>query len=188
MQVLEDGERYMKWKAKKLKNVLEVYSSIAFTLTPFKVPYLSSAFVTRAFIKEMMERNSGSIIQVNSPMGYFLLPGANAYGVARWAQRAFTGFVRQDLKYTKINVQEIVFGLVESNYFQNNPDSFSRIPKAGLLMGKCTTQEAGKLIIRAIESGKEFSAHPWIWTWILYLHSWMGSHLIWMLQKVGLAD
>ena len=50
-------------------------------------PYFAAAFVTRAFLPAMIERGSGLIVNVNTPIAYVPYPGATGYGAARWALR-----------------------------------------------------------------------------------------------------
>ena len=55
-----------------------------------RLPYLAAYELTRLLIPAMMERGSGWVLNMTSAAGYLTIPGATAYGVARWAMRAFS--------------------------------------------------------------------------------------------------
>jgi uncharacterized protein len=53
----------------------------------FDAPPLAAALLTKAFLRDMVERNTGAIVQVMSPAALVPFPGANAYNMARFALR-----------------------------------------------------------------------------------------------------
>lgn len=87
-------------------------------------PYLAAAYVTKAFLKEMIERNSGAIVNIQSAAAFTYFGYATAYGAARYALRGFTEFLRGDLFDTNLKVFQITFGETQSEYFKNNPGIF----------------------------------------------------------------
>src|SRR3989304_3427613 len=61
------------------------------------VPYFAAFYVTRAFLPDMLKRNSGHIVNISSVGSRFVWPGATAYLAARWAVGGFTAALRADL-------------------------------------------------------------------------------------------
>ena len=93
-------------------------------------PYFAAFFVTRAFLPEMLKRNSGYIVNMTSAASRLVWPGATAYIAARWAMHGFTEALRADLTGTGIRVMLASFAKVASSYWENNPGSEERLPKA----------------------------------------------------------
>lgn len=120
------------------------------------VPYLAAFELTRAFIGDMIARGTGRVACMTSLSGYTHIPGANGYGVARWAMRAFASQLREDLRGTGVGVTLIAPSEVESPYFVNNPGSRERIPRAvKLLGGTITPQAVARASADAIERDRD---------------------------------
>jgi short-subunit dehydrogenase len=105
------------------------------------LPYLAAFELTRALVPAMMARGSGRVVLMTSLSGYTYIPGATGYAVARWAMRAFAGQLREDLRGTGVGVTLIAPSEVDSPYFDNNPGSRERIPRAVALLGGAVTPE-----------------------------------------------
>jgi short-subunit dehydrogenase len=105
------------------------------------LPYLAAFELTRAFTPAMIARGSGRVVCMTSLSGYTYIPGATGYAVARWAMRAFASQLREDLRGTGVGVTLIAPSEVDSPYFENNPGSRERIPRAVVLLGGAVTPE-----------------------------------------------
>jgi short-subunit dehydrogenase len=105
------------------------------------LPYLAAFELTRALVPAMIDRGSGRIVNVTSLAAYTHIPGATGYAVARWAVRAFTGQLREDLRGTGVGVTLVAASEVDSPYFDNNPGSRERIPRAVALLGGAVSPE-----------------------------------------------
>jgi uncharacterized protein len=68
------------------------------------LPYFAAFDVTRAFIPDMLKRNTGHIMNISSIASRFVWPGATAYTATRWAVRGFSEALRSDLYGTGIAV------------------------------------------------------------------------------------
>ena len=64
---------------------------------------------------------------MTSAAGFVTIPGANAYGVARW-QCADSAISLADLLETGVGVTLLAPSEVDSPYFDHNPGSRGRIP------------------------------------------------------------
>jgi short-subunit dehydrogenase len=118
------------------------------------VPYLAAFELTRALAPAMIERGSGHVANMTSAAAYFYFPGANGYATARWAMRAFSEHLREDLRGTGVGVTLIVPAEVDSPYFDNNPGSRERVPRIGRLMGTLTPEHVAERAINGIERGR----------------------------------
>jgi 3-hydroxy acid dehydrogenase / malonic semialdehyde reductase len=71
--------------------------------------------VTRAVLPEMVERNSGDIVNMSSISALRLVPDTAAYTTSKAGVRAFSDALRADLAETPIRVTEVLPGLTRTN-------------------------------------------------------------------------
>jgi short-subunit dehydrogenase len=125
------------------------------------LPYLAAFELTRALLPPMIERRSGRIVCMTSLAAFTYLPGASGYGVARWAMRAFANQLRADLAGTGVGVSLIAPAEVDSPYFDHNPGTRERIPRATALLGGATSERTvARYTARAIERGRDETIVP----------------------------
>jgi short-subunit dehydrogenase len=130
------------------------------------LPYLAAYELTRELVPAMIARGSGHILNMTSAAGFVTIPGANAYGVARWAMRAFSYQLEDDLRGTGVGVSLLVPSEVDSPYFDNNPGSRERIPKIAKLIGTMTEADVANAAVKAIEGERRELLVPWR-SWLL---------------------
>jgi short-subunit dehydrogenase len=116
-----------------------------------RLPYLAAYELTRLLAPAMIARGSGWILNMTSAAGYVTVPGATAYGVARWAMRAFSYQLDADLRGTGVGVTLLAPFEVDSPYFDNNPGSRERIPRITALVGTMTPEDVGRAAVDSIE-------------------------------------
>ncbi|HEX6585259.1 MAG TPA: SDR family NAD(P)-dependent oxidoreductase [Solirubrobacterales bacterium] len=120
-----------------------------------ELPYLAAYELTRALVPAMIKRGSGHIVNMTSLAGFVTIPGASGYGTARWAMRAFSSHLREDLRGTGVDVLLLAPSEVDSPYFAHNPGTRERIPGAAKLAGPAMTpEEVARDAVRAIERGR----------------------------------
>jgi short-subunit dehydrogenase len=115
------------------------------------LPYLAAYELTRELVPAMIERGSGHILNMTSAAGFVTIPGATAYGVARWAMRAFSYQLEEDLQGTGVGVSLLAPTEVDSPYFDNNPGSRERIPRIAKLTGTLDEADVAAAAVRVIE-------------------------------------
>lgn len=71
--------------------------------------------VARAVVPEMIERNSGDIVNMSSISALRLVPETVAYTTSKAGVRAFSDGLRADLAETAIRVTEVLPGLTRTN-------------------------------------------------------------------------
>ena len=125
------------------------------------VPYTAALLVTREFLPDMLERRSGWIVTINSPVSRMTWPGATGYAGARWALRGLTAALRQDLRGTGVGISEVVPGKVLSDYFANNPGAEERIPKIDALMPAQTPEQVASAVALAVARERREVLLPW---------------------------
>ena len=142
------------------------------------LPYFAAFFTTRAFLPDMLKRNSGHIVNISSVGSRFVWPGATAYLAARWAVRGFTEALRADLYRTGIRVTLYESGVVGSSYWEHNPGSLDRVPKMGQLIPPLTPEQVGEAIVKGVERNKRLIVTPFM----MRLTYWQHAIVPWLVQ------
>lgn len=129
-------------------------------LAQVSVPFHAAFFVTRAFIEPMLERGSGWVVTVNSPISQWAWPGALGYGAARWGLRGFDECLALDLRGTGIGVSAVVAGHTDSEYFDANPGSLDRVPSLDRYLRRLSPHDVATMIVRAVEAERRYVTEP----------------------------
>jgi short-subunit dehydrogenase len=109
----------------------------------------------------MLARKSGAIACVTSPASYLAWPNASAYIAARHALLGFTEALRADVKGKGIDVTLVVFGTVETPYWEHNPGSRERVPAGNPILAPIlTAEQAAEAIFRGVEGRKRRVIKP----------------------------
>lgn len=123
-------------------------------------PYFAAVYVTRAFVGGMIERGSGRIVIVNSPVSFLTWQGAAGYAAARWALRGLADALHADLRDTGVGVSQVVPGKVSSGYFAHNPGTAEGIPGVSRLVGTLTPEQVAEAIVAAVERKRRLVFTP----------------------------
>jgi short-subunit dehydrogenase len=130
-------------------------------LAMIEVPYLAAFNLTRAFLPEMIARQTGAIACITSPGSFVAWPNAAAYIAARHALLGFTESLRADLRRTGLCVTLVVLGEVETPYWQHNPGSREHMPKSNpILAPVLTPEQAAQAIVQGVERGQRRVVKP----------------------------
>lgn len=125
-------------------------------------PFMGALWLTQTCLPGMLERGSGRIVFIGSPIAWMPWPGANVYAVSRWALRGLFEVLRVDLARTNLGLTMIVPGQVRSPYFDHNPGVRDRFPSLGKLVRVLEVEEVARAIRRAIERDSTLVALPWL--------------------------
>jgi len=126
-----------------------------------RLPYLAAYELTRLLLPAMLERGSGWILNMTSAAGYVAVPGATAYGAARWAMRAFSYQLEAELRGSGVGVTLLAPFEVDSPYFDHNPGSRERIPRITALVGTITPADVAREAADSIERERRERLVPW---------------------------
>lgn len=148
-------------------------------------PYLAAANASRMFLKDMLDRRSGTLIHVNSPACYMPWPSAVGYTASRFALRGLHEALSQDLAGTGVRTCHVVFGRIDSEYFRHNPGVAERMPGIASTVRTLSVEECANRIAEVAERPRKLLVHPFL----LRLYYW--SHLVapwstrWLLRTTG---
>lgn len=157
-------------------------TSPAEALAMMRAPYLAAFNVTHAFMAGMLQRGSGVVIHVNSPACMFPWPSSVGYSAARWALRGLHESLCQDLAGTGVQSCQVIFGRVDSPYFEHNPGVTEVLPKIAGLVRTLSTEECGHVIARLAERPRRESVHPFMLKLIRWTHHVCPALVRWSLR------
>lgn len=150
-----------------------------------ELPYFAAFNITRAFLPEMLKRNTGHIVNMSSVGSRFVWPGATAYLAARWAVRGFTEALRADLYDTKIGVTLYESGVVNSPYWEHNPGSRERVPKIAKMIPNLSPEQVGVAIAKGIKGNKRLIVIPFMMKTIYLQHFFFPWVVQWLMTTTG---
>ncbi len=122
-------------------------------------PFRSAYHVTYGFLDAMLAQRSGVIVHVGSPASLVPWPSATGYTVSRWALRGYHEALVQDLHGTGVHSCHVLFGEVDTAYFEVNPDSREHIPRLGALIRTIPATEAAEVIARTLHRPRPLVVH-----------------------------
>jgi len=142
-------------------------------VTMMGAPHFAAFNTTHAFMQGMLDRNTGVIVHISSPVSLFTWPSSVGYASARWAMRGMHEALCDDLYSTGVRSCHLVFGKVSSPYFEHNPDSEERIPKLAKTVRTLTPEECAKIITRVVRRPRRQSVYPFMmrvyyWLYLLF--------------------
>ena len=149
------------------------------------LPYFAAFHVTRAFMPEMLQRNSGHIVNISSVGSRFVWPGATAYLAARWAMRGFAEALRADLYGTGIGVTLYESAVIKSPYWEHNPGSLERVPKMGQFIPTLTPEQVGTAIVKGIEHNRRLVVIPFMMQMTYWQHAVFPWLVQWLMTVTG---
>jgi short-subunit dehydrogenase len=133
------------------------------------VPFLAAFYVTRAFLPRMLERGSGHIVNVCSVAGSLVWPGAAGYAASRAALRCLSRTLHTELAGTGVGVSTVMLGKVRSTFWEHNPGSEQRLPRANAFLPTLTTEEAAGVIVKSIKEKAFEVVRPRMFRLIFFL-------------------
>jgi uncharacterized protein len=135
-----------------------------------KVPYLAAAYMTKAFMSEMLERDSGHIVNMTSIAAKMPFSGATIYVASRKAMIGLHEALTMDLHGTSLKSSLSYFAKVESTFWANNPGSEQRLPLAQKLIPIISTEKAARAVVKGVEKGTQDITSPFMIRILLFLN------------------
>lgn len=148
-------------------------------------PFWAAFWVVRAFMPDWLERGSGCIVMMGSPIAWAPWPGASAYGVSRWALRGLFETLRVDLTGTGVTVGMVLAGQVRTPYFMTNPGVTDRFPGVGRVLPTVSAEDVAQAIVGAIRTGRALTVVPWVVRLLLIVNHVLPWLTRWLLTSTG---
>ena len=134
--------------------------------TMMDAPYFAAYNLTHAFMTDLLAAGRGVIIHVGSPASLGTWPGATAYTAARWALRGLHEALRQDLRGTGVHSCHVLFGEVDSAYFDANDVDRGEFPVLARHLPVMTPDECAAVILDVIRRPRPQVLHPPAYRWL----------------------
>jgi NADP-dependent 3-hydroxy acid dehydrogenase YdfG len=148
-------------------------------------PFFAAAYVSRAFLGDMIAAGRGLLVHVGSPASLLPWPGATAYSASRWALRGLHEALCQDLRGTGVHSSHVVFGEVSSDYFEANPDSRQYIPKIAAWTPVSTPQQCAEVILRTVRRPRKLVIYPAILRLFYLCDLLLPAPTRWIVARTG---
>ena len=148
-------------------------------------PYLAAANASRMFLSDMLDRRSGTLIHVNSPACYMAWPSAVGYTASRFALRGLHEALSQDLAGSGVRTCHVVFGRIDSEYFDHNPGAAERMPGIAAIIRILAVDECADVLADVAAKPRKLVVHPSMlrfFYWINLVAPWLTR---WLLRVTG---
>lgn len=113
-------------------------------------PYFAAYNMTHAFLADMIERGSGHVISLNSPACVVAWRASVAYAAARGALRSFHDALSQDLAGTGVHSSHVIFGRLDTPYFDTNDVAAAGFPRMTRLVRTMSADEAARVLVDVV--------------------------------------
>jgi len=131
-----------------------------------EVNFLGAIRCVHFFVKGMILRGHGSIVNVASIAGKIPLTPNGIYSASKHGMAAWTETLQYELAHFNINVAVVYPGRIETNFF--NHETFkSRLPRAETRF-TITVEDVSKKIISAIVKKKRKVYVPQYYSWMVW--------------------
>ena len=148
--------------------------------TMISAPYLAAFGGSRMFMPDMLGRKSGVLIHVNSPACYMPWPSAVGYTAARFALRGLHEALSQDLAGTGVHSCHVVFGRIDSEYFEHNSGVAERMPGIASTIRTLSTSECARILADVAENPRQQTIYPTM----LRLYYWSNLVTPWLTRWI----
>jgi short-subunit dehydrogenase len=148
-------------------------------------PYLAAANASRMFLRDMLGRRSGTLIHVNSPACFMPWPSAVGYTASRFALRGLHESLSQDLAGTGVTTCHVVFGRIDSEYFEHNAGVAERVPGIASTIRTLTVEECANVLADVAARPRALVVHPFmlrLYYWNNLIAPWLTR---WLLRTTG---
>ena len=139
-------------------------------------PYLAAYNVTQVFMQDMLKRNSGVIIHVNSPACYMPWPSAVGYTGSRFALRGLHEALSQDLAGTGVKSCHVVLGRIDSEYFENNMGVADKMPGIAATIRTISVEECARILLSLAKRPRRQVVYPFM----LKVYYWTNAMAPWL--------
>lgn len=131
-------------------------------VTMMGAPYFAAFNITQAFLPGMLERGDGILIHVNSPACMGAWPKSVGYTAARTALLGFHRALSQDLVGTGVESCHVIFGEIDTEYFETNSVAPGDLPALGKTIPTLSTEGCGLTIADLAITPRAYTVKPWL--------------------------
>lgn len=148
-------------------------------------PYFAAFNFTHAFMRDLLNREKGVIIHVGSPVSFLPWPSSTGYAAARWALRGLNEALNADLHSTGVRSCHVVFGKVNSSYFDNNPHTLDKMPSIARTIPDISPEACAKVIARIAKTPRRQYIYPFMLRFYYWTNHLFPGISRWLMWKTG---
>ncbi|MEO0558927.1 MAG: SDR family NAD(P)-dependent oxidoreductase [Bacteroidota bacterium] len=144
-------------------------------------PYLAAANASRMFLRDMISRQQGILIHVNSPACFMPWPSSVGYAASRFALRGLHEALLQDLAGTGVKSCHVVFGHIDSPYFESNAIEMEQLPGISETIRTLTVEECATVLADVADRPTVLRVYPFVlrvYYWIHRIAPWLPRWLL----------
>ena len=145
-------------------------------------PFRSAFHVTHAFIAAMLERGSGRILHVNSPACIMPWGGCTGYAAVRFALRGLNEALNADLTGTGVSSCNVIFGEVDSPYFEANPDSKHKMPGVAAVIPMMSADACANILCRLSHGQQREVVAPFMLRTFVWCYHLCPGFVRWLIK------
>ena len=127
-----------------------------------QAPYFAAFNITQAFLPGMLERGTGILIHINSPACIAAWPKSAGYAAARAALFGLHRALSQDLVGTGVESCHVIFGEIDSEYFETNNVDRSDVPWLGKIVPTLEVEGCGLTVADLAITPRAHTVRPWL--------------------------
>lgn len=122
----------------------------------FEVNVFALMTATRAFLPDMIQKQSGKVINIASIASYMATEKTTSYAASKFAVRGFSNALRQELFSANVGVLVVNTGPVLTKFHADNPDYLVKVGKHAV-----TAEFVAKKIVANLTTQKSELNIPW---------------------------
>lgn len=123
-------------------------------------PYLADFNLSAAVLPGMLARGSGTLIHVNSPACIAPWKSSAGYAAARHAVLGLHKALVQDLAGTGVQSCHVIFGQIDTPYFQINDVDRAQLPTLDRTVPTMTTAQCAEVLLQVARRPRQDTVRP----------------------------
>jgi short-subunit dehydrogenase len=126
-------------------------------LDTYEVNILGLTVVTHTFLRDLISRPCGHLVNIASAAGLIPLPYAATYASSKWAVVGFSDSIREELRlagHDHVKVTNVCPSYIGTGMFAS-----ARAPK---MMAVLTPQQVARKVLHAVRTDREEVLMPWL--------------------------
>jgi short-subunit dehydrogenase len=145
--------------------------------------FLGAFHCTQAALPTMLERRSGSIVNISSLAGLMGYESMGAYGATKGAIAIFTEALRNEVIDRGVRVSMVCPGTTDTEFFDSAFQG--NIPGASRLILAIPPERVARTVVRAIRSGRYRMIVPWTAAAYIRFKEVMPVTAHWLFRRIS---
>lgn len=147
-----------------------------------QAPYFADFYLTSAFLKDMLDRDQGILLHVNSPAAFEAWKSSAGYVATRHALLGLHKALLQDLAGTGVKSCHVVFGHVDTPYISRHGLDKTSFPLLDRIVPVLSADRCAAELLKLAKTPKPWTIKPFM-MWFFMHHARLFPRLTrWMMR------